>query len=59
MGLFFRNWHDEGFYEIDEYDTVTKLEDKEDIIRAKKEGTLYEHDNIDLKDVNRRNNKSR
>lgn len=68
MGLFFRNWHDEGFYEIDEYDTVTKLENSEDIICAKKEGRLYEHDGmgmtyvdkkdeIDLNDVTRRNNK--
>lgn len=53
MGLFFNNWLDEGFYEKDDYDTFTKLENPEDIADAKKRGVLYENDGIGTTHVNK------
>ena len=35
MSLLFRNWLDEGYYEEDDWDDLTRIEDPEDIRRAK------------------------
>lgn len=48
MSLLFRNWLDEGFYEEDEMGDLTKLESPEDIFRAARSGTLYEHDGMGM-----------
>jgi hypothetical protein len=36
MGLFFRNWLDEGYYEEDSSGDLTRLEDPKDIRNAQK-----------------------
>lgn len=46
MGLLFRNWLDEGYYEEDGMGDLTRIEDPDDILRAQKEGTLYENDGM-------------
>ena len=40
MGLLFRNWLEEGFYEEDDYG-LTKIETEEEIYQARKDGILY------------------
>jgi hypothetical protein len=46
MGLLFRNWLDEGYYEEDGMGDLTRIEDPADILRAQKEGTLYHNDGM-------------
>ena len=46
MSLLFRNWLDEGYYEEDDWDDLTLIEDPEDIRRAKNAGRLYENDGM-------------
>jgi len=67
MSLLFSNYLNEGYYELDDYDSFTKLENVSDIIKAQKNGTLYVNDGIcttkvhkedKLDDITRRNNKS-
>ena len=51
MGLLFRNWAENGFYEEDSRGDLTRIEDAADIIRAQKEGRLYEHDDAGMTKV--------
>ena len=44
--LLFRNWLDEGYYEEDSWGDLTRIEEPEDIRRAKNAGTLYENDGM-------------
>lgn len=53
MGMLFRNWLDEGFYEDDGYGDLTKLEDPIEIYRAKKSGSLYHHDGMGVSKVDK------
>ena len=48
MGLFHRNWLEEGFYEEDSQGDLTKLTDPKEIKDAAKRGKLYEHDGIGM-----------
>ncbi len=52
MGLLFRNWLEEGYYEEDSMGELTKLEDPADILRAQNEGNLYQHDGMGMTKVN-------
>lgn len=42
----FRNWLEEGYYEEDEWGNMTQLTDPKEILRAQREGTLYENDGM-------------
>lgn len=46
MSLLFRNLLDEGFYEKDDYGDLTRIDDPDKIIEAKKDGRLYESDGM-------------
>jgi hypothetical protein len=46
MSLLFRNWLDEGYYEEDCWVDLTRIEDPADILRAQKEGKLYQNDGM-------------
>ena len=46
MSLLFRNWLEEGYYEEDSWGDLTRIEDPEDIRRARNSGTLYENDGM-------------
>jgi hypothetical protein len=46
MGLLFRNWLEEGYYEEDSWGDLTRIEDSADILRAQKEGKLYQNDGM-------------
>jgi hypothetical protein len=48
MGMLFRNWLDEGFYEEDSMGDLTRLTDPREIRRAEAEGTLFVHDGMGL-----------
>lgn len=48
MSLLFRNWLEEGYYEEDSMGDLTKLDDIEKVIEAKKSGNLYYHDGYSL-----------
>ncbi len=52
MGLFFRNWLEEGFYEEDSQGDLTKITDPEVIKEAASNGTLHEHDGISMSKKN-------
>jgi hypothetical protein len=52
MGLLFRNWLDEGFYEEDGWGDLYQITEPEDIYRAQKEGTLYHNDGMATTRVN-------
>lgn len=51
MGLFNQHWLDEGYYEDDGYGDMTKITDKDEISRAKKENKLFRHDGYSLNKV--------
>ena len=46
MGLLFRNWLDEGYYEEDSWGDLTRIEDPDRILEAQKEGKLYQNDGM-------------
>jgi hypothetical protein len=48
MGILNRNFHEEGFYEEDEYGDLTKLDSLEEIERSAKSGNLYHHDGYSM-----------
>ena len=48
MSLLFRNWLEEGYYEEDSMGDLTKLDDIEKVIEAKKDGKLYYHDGYSI-----------
>lgn len=48
MGILFRNWLEEGYYEEDESGDLTRLTSKSDIKAAAEKGTLYEHDGMGI-----------
>jgi len=48
MGLLFRNWLEEGFYEEDGLGDMSKIEDISEILEAHKKGKLYRHDGMGL-----------
>lgn len=56
MGMLFRNWLDEGYYEEDRYGDLTKLEDPIEIYRAKKGGSLCYHDGMGMSKVDKYDN---
>jgi hypothetical protein len=51
MGLLFRNWLEEGFYEEDEMGDLTKIEDPIEISKAARKGNLYEHDGMGMNKI--------
>ncbi len=44
MSMLGWNWLDEGFYEEDSWGDLTRIEDKELILEAHKNGSLYRND---------------
>lgn len=48
MGIFFRNWLDEGFYEEDSMGDLTRIEDWREIKIAEAKGALFVHDGMGL-----------
>ena len=46
MSMLFRNWLEPGYYEEDEMEDLTRLEDPIEIYRAQKAGKLYENDGM-------------
>lgn len=46
MGLLFRNWLDEGYYEEDGMGDLTRIEDPKEILEAQKQGRLYQNDGM-------------
>ena len=52
MGLLFRNWLEEGFYEEDSLGDLTRLYKTEDILDAYNNNCLYQHDGLGLSKVN-------
>jgi hypothetical protein len=48
MGLLFRNWLEEGYYEEDEMGDLTKIEDPRQIREAANKGTLFHHDGMGM-----------
>jgi hypothetical protein len=52
MSMFGRNWLNEGFYEEDSWGDLTRIEDKEQIIDAQKNGKLYRNDGYSTDHIN-------
>jgi hypothetical protein len=48
MGMLFRNWLEEGFYEEDEMGDLTKIDDPRRIREAANSGKLYHHDGMGM-----------
>ena len=48
MGLLFRNWLDEGYYEEDSWGDLTRIEDPDRILEAQKEGKLYQKEDVQV-----------
>jgi len=46
MGLLFRNWLEEGYYEDDGTGDLTRITEPDDILEAQKNGRLYENDGM-------------
>jgi hypothetical protein len=48
MGMLFRNWLEEGFYEEDEMGDLTRIDEPRQIREAANRGTLYHHDGMGM-----------
>jgi hypothetical protein len=48
MGILFRNWLEEGFYEEDGWGDLTKIDEPRRIREAANSGTLYHHDGMGM-----------
>lgn len=53
MGMLFRNWLEEGYYEEDGYGDLTKIDDPNEITTAKKNNRLYHHDGYGMSKVDK------
>lgn len=51
MGMHFRNWLEEGYYEEDEFGDLSKIEDPYHIHKIQSEDKLYYHDGLGMTKV--------
>jgi len=53
MGMFFRNLLDEGFYTENDYGTMERITDMNEIIELKNDSKLYKYDGYSLSKINK------